>query len=235
MTAPPPPSLPSPLWAQGLLGILVVGAALTFLKTVFWPAQITIAPWPFPEQIPLEGWQSVPPSEAPPLPPPAHPQLAQASGYVNGQGYTYNQGALYLNANVRYINPGIGDVKAFAYNFNNHLPTDLQVRYQAGLGYYGLYSAGGESHLSACLSPGGLSTVTREQFVQGRYGQDLRFPRLLFWLGGTIPLSNNKCLWVNISMPEAKVKDAHLAPLESTGQQWLSWWQNYLTRFPSFS
>jgi len=212
-----------------------MGAALTLLKTMFWPPQKVIAPWPFPEQIPLAGWQFIPASASGQTPPPAHPQLAQASGYVNGKSYGYKQGSYYLNISIRYLNPTIGDVKAFAYNFNNHLPTDLQVRYQSGLGHYGLYSSARESHLSACLVPGGVATVTREQFVQTRYGLDLRLPRLFFWLGGTIPLLNNQCLWVKMSMPASPTQGANWAPLEVAGQKWLWWWQNYLVRLPSFS
>jgi cyanosortase A-associated protein len=98
-----------------------------------------------------------------------------------------------------------------------------------------LYSSAGESHLSTCLVPGGVATVTREQFVQTRYGLDLRFPRLFFWLGGTIPLFNNQCLWVKMSMPAPPTAAVNWAPLEVAAQKWLWWWQNYLVRLPSFS
>jgi len=221
----------SPPWAPKLVKILALAAALTLARVIFFPPELTLAPFPFPEDVPLPGWTLDRSPGAEKIAPPVHAQFAQNIGYRNGRTYRYTQGNRVLTLSARYLRPSVGDIEAYTYNFTNRLPRNLTLKTVPNFGSYGVYQDQNTLYLSSCLSPGGQNTVTREQFIQNCYRQDLQPWRFLRWLGGTIPLFNHQCLWFEMAWPLSprETSTPALATLEPLWIEWQTWWRAHLS------
>lgn len=210
-------------WQPIRLSLLVLtcGSALGLMgKAIVTPRAITQPSSSLPASIPLPHWQL---SLSTPL------QTIPES--VASREYPYRREGQSLNVSLRYM-MGDGDVNRFLFVFTpiRQENTRLVVKYQAGVGFYGVLSHQGRAYLSACMSPRGESTVTAQQFVQNHRTHDLTPDRILPWLVGEQPLLDRRCLWTLMSVPlttnagSAEVDTAYKT-LEDAWFSWYRWWQ----------
>ncbi len=215
-----------PLLAVTLSGALVVwGRAIATPKTVVPPTNASTAT--FPTSIPIKDGQFAQTSA-----------VKSEKGDVVGQLYTYRQNAgkpeaATITAEVRE-ELGDGNVSRFLFVYTpiRTANSTLQLRFQAGVGYYGVLSHEGQAYLSACINPSGGSTVTEQQFTQNRYQYDLNVGRLLPWIAGQESLLDRRCIWTLMSTPVAQgtSPDAAYKTLETAWFSWFQWWQSNFPR-----
>lgn len=220
----------------GLMVLIVLG------KVVIAPqkgSSSELAKFEFPHTVPLTGWQ------------------ARGSGGVKDQPsdrriqkrllanklYQYQHNSLPLQIEMRYTLETSGNVIGFLSNYTTIPSAVIQPalrdeRYRPGVGYYLLFVHQQRAYLTSCINPKGGSTVSLPQFRRNRYAHDLQGDRLLKWLVYGDGIRDDRCLWVNMSMPLDRLpldqtrangtKTAYTA-LEQAWFPWFDWWQ---TRFP---
>lgn len=212
------------LWQPIRLSLLVLtcsGALVIMGKAIVTPKATNTQPsYTLPASVPLTNWQ---PSLNTPLQP--------IQGSVASRDYQYRRDAQSLNVALRYM-MGDGDVNRFLFVSTpiRQENSRLIVKYQSGVGFYGVLPYQGRAYLSACISPRGESTVTAQQFVQNHRTHDLTPDRILPWLSGRQPLLDRRCLWTLMSVPlTAKAGSAELdtayKTLEDAWFSWYRWWQ----------
>jgi cyanosortase A-associated protein len=222
---PPKHSSSSPmpqLWRLGLLALLltvtlgVLGRAIATSKGSSMSATSPSAT--FPPSVPL---QIGPFSKT--------MDVRSESGEVVGQKYQYQQEGQTITAEVRE-EWGDGNVSRFLFV---HTPirtanATMQIRFQPGIGYYGVLTHAGQAYLSACVNSRGNSTVTEPQFTQNQYQQDLDVGRLLPWLLGQTSLVDGRCLWTLMSIPldQTASPEAAYETLATVWNPWTQWWKS---------
>jgi cyanosortase A-associated protein len=135
---------------------------------------------------------------------------------------------------MQYLLDTNGDFKQFIEDHTSIAAPASQilksVRYRDGVGFYGLSHYGGRAYLSACITPMGESTLTREQFRQALAAYDQQPRRLLAWLLAQDDLRDRRCLWSHLSLPTADGSpEIAYQKLETTWLAWYKWWK---PRFP---
>lgn len=227
----PPPAQPYDwhFWRRAILIALCSGALLTFLKVLFVPQSYRLKSLPFPPTVPLKGWQQ---AGAIALSKPTQAEADRLFGFINGQAYQYRQGSRVLTIEMRYFAPSIGDVKGLLTYYRDANIPPLTLVEMPGKGYYALLTDKQRSHLTTCLTPKGGTVVTREQFFQTRYTSDLHPNRLLSWMAGRTPLLDNRCLWMDLSLPENSIIDqpSNDTLLQQVWVTWNQWWQPYFEK-----
>ncbi|XHX81113.1 MAG: cyanoexosortase A system-associated protein [Stenomitos frigidus ULC029] len=212
------------LWQPLRLSILVLtcsGALYVMGKAALTPKAANTQPsYSLPVSVPLPQWQ--------PLPSKPLETIAES---IASREYPYRRNAQSLTVALRYM-VGDGDVNRFLFVFTpiRQANTRLVMKYQPGIGFYGVLPHQERAYLSACISPRGESTVTAQQFVQNHRTHDLTFDRLLPWLLGRQPLLDRRCLWTLMSVPlTAKAGSAELdtayKTLENAWFDWYRWWR----------
>ena len=212
------------LWQPLRLSILVLtcsGALYVIGKAALTPKATNTQPsYSLPASVPLTHWQPLP---SKPLEP-----IAES---IASREYPYRRNAQPLTTALRYRTSD-GDVNRFLFVFTPIRQDNarLVVKYQPGIGFYGVLPHQGRAYLSACISPRGESTVTAQQFVQNHRTHDLTFDRLLPWLLGRQPLLDRRCLWTLMSVPLAANAgsielDTAYKTLENAWFDWYRWWQ----------
>lgn len=178
--------------------------------------------YPLPETIPLNSWAES-----------ASSQLAPAADLPAGRQYQYRQQKQPLEVQVRML-VGDGNVSRFLFVYTpiRSANANLQIKHQAGVGYYGVLTHDNKAYLSACINSRGESTVTESQFMQNRYTHDLQFTRVLPWILGQEPLLDQRCLWTLMYVPlsaDAKTNPTAIAEafktLETAWFAWYEWWE----------
>jgi cyanosortase A-associated protein len=212
------------LWQSIRLSVLVLtcgGALYVTGKAALTPKATTTQPsYSLPVSVPLAHWQSLPSKTLEPI-----------SESIASRAYPYRRNAQSLTVALRYMS-GDGDVNRFLFVFTPIRQDNarLGVKYQPGIGFYGLLPHQKRAYLSACISPRGESTVTAQQFVQNHRTHDLTFDRLLPWLSGQQPLLDRRCLWTLMSVPLTADGSAELdtayKTLEAAWFDWYRWWQS---------
>lgn len=216
-----------PIWKSirvTILGTTLIGGLLVLGKTIATP-KATKAPSQtsaLPATVPLAGWQTI---AAAPI---------RSSSTTVGQQYQYRQGRTLLTVELRQ-EVGDGNVSRFLFV---HTPirganANLQIKYQAGTGFYGVLVHDGMAYLSACMNARGESTVTEYQFTQNLYRHSLKPVRILPWLLGGEPLLDRRCLWTLMSVPtnpkllssSSTSNGGTLRKLEGAWSTWYQWWQ----------
>jgi cyanosortase A-associated protein len=178
---------------------------------------------PLQASVPIQGWDLI-----------ASEPVTSNEEAKFGRRYQYQQGKTKLQADQFYMQSD-GNVSRYLFV---HTPirtanATMKVKFQPGVGHYGLVAHGGKAYLSACVNPRGLSTVTESQFTQNRYASDLQISRIIPWLLGRESLIDYRCLWTLMSLP---VKDGSQSgtaisdekayqALESAWFSWHQWWQ----------
>jgi len=208
----------------GLLAVTLAGALLVLGKAIATPKDSNAAknPYQLPSAVPLSGWQASGSSN-----------LQKAKGDPTGQNYTYTQGQNSVEVRLLYMKED-GNVSRFLFVYSpvRAANANLQMRYQPGVGYYGVLSHEGKAYLSACIAPRGESTVTEQQFRENLYAHDLQVGRILPWISGQEPLLDRRCLWTLMSTPlpsgkgsDPQASETAYKALESAWFSWFQWWQ----------
>ncbi len=212
-------------WQTIRIGILAAtcgSLVLVLGKIILLPSsgQPKLTAYEFPSQVPLSEWQQI---ESQPLPP------AQDAEILASRTYLYSQNNLNLDVEMRYLLTKHGDVKMLMQKHKRieRNPGKLKIRNQKGIGEYGIWETPDRTYLSACINPGGGSSVTSETFRKNRNTHDLSISRLLPWLLGQTELRDWRCLWAVISLPvDATKSPEDVYPiLETAWVSWYRWWQ----------
>lgn len=213
----------NPLGVVWGMTVLVLGVAIAS----FQPQIPQVAPYPFPQVIPLADWTF---TDSQPLTSDQTPNSQDIPGeIVSGQRYHYRQDQTDLQIEMRYLTQTNGDLKTLIKNQTGSLGTVLQS--VAGVGKFSLFAQGSESQLDACINPRGTSTVTSDQFKRNRTLYDGQSGRFWSWILGQAPLHDNRCLWTrmtlstSVNVPSVEPSQA----LITTWEDWHRWWQ---PRFP---
>lgn len=219
------------LFRRVILATLLGSAAIALTKVVFFPAVNQNIPVTFPEKISLSEWE--PEISAAKEASLSQPDADKLLGFVNGKSYQYRQGDKVLTIKMRYFSPSIGDVKAYLTYYNQGIPDSLLIREKQGMGYYGLFNKNQQTHLTTCLTPKGGNIFKREQFLQVRYQSDTRPERFLPWVIGKVPLLDNRCLWIDMSLSgtEQNSPSSDYLTLEKAWVSWNGYWRSRFEQF----
>ncbi|MCU0540910.1 MAG: cyanoexosortase A system-associated protein [Oscillatoriaceae cyanobacterium Prado104] len=208
-----------------LLAVTLGGVLLVTGKSIFYPnsGNRSAAEYNFPESVPLAQWQMV---DSLPL------QIAETSQVKVGRKYRYQKNSLALEVEIRYVLGTNGDVESMmkGHTILKSSPGKLAVANIPGVGYHGILQQQNRLYLSSCINPRGGATVDAEQFRYNRNTQDLRFDRLVFWLLGKGNIQDQRCLWVQMSVPLDKTTPQDATKILETA--WVSWHQWWQPRFP---
>lgn len=229
------PSEPKQLWnlfRRAVLATLFGSAAIAVTKVTFFPASNQNTPLPFPEEVLLPEWQTkISPEKEASL---SQPDADKLMGFVNGKTYQYRQGKQVLTIKMRYFSPSIGDVYAYLGHYKNKgISSSLVIREKKGMGSYGLFTQNQQAHLTTCLTPKGGSILKREQFLQVRYQSDIRPDRFLPWAIGKVPLLDNRCLWINMTLDGTNQNSpsSYYPILEKAWIPWNNYWRSHFEQF----
>ncbi len=209
----------NPLAVVWGITVLVLGVAIAS----FQPQIPQVAPYPFPQAIPLTDWTF---ADSQPLTPDQTPDTQNIPGeIVSGRRYHYHQDNADLNIEMRYLAQTNGDLKALIKHQTGSLGTVLQTL--ENMGDFSLFTQGSKSQLDACINPRGTSTVTSDQFKRNRTLNDWQSGRFLSWILGQAPLHDNRCLWTRMTLStsaDATSVDPSKA-LTTSWDNWHQWWQ----------
>jgi cyanosortase A-associated protein len=195
---------------------------------------VDLAAFTFPQTIPLNSWKWVGSRELDQLPSDRRTQKRLLSARL----YEYKNKVIPLEIEMRYTLETSGNVIGFLTDYTPIpaaviQPSFRDERHHPGVGYYVLFKYQERAHLVSCINPKGGSTVTLAQFRHNRYAYDLHIKRLFKWLVEGEGIRDDRCLWVNMSVPLGRVTDEKkttaYAILETAWFSWFNWWQS---RFP---
>ncbi|MGL5081615.1 MAG: cyanoexosortase A system-associated protein [Microcoleaceae cyanobacterium] len=212
------------IWKQLRLPLLAFTGSLVFLvlgrvavvPKVEATAEVSLN---FPQDIPLENWQSVknisPTNFESPLP-------------KADQSYYYQKSTIPLAIEMRLLRSG--DAEWFIEKKYGIYESSLVLRQQDGIGSYALFIYRERAYLSTCIVPWGGSTFTREEYTQSQALKGISWQRVMPWLMGQAPLREQGCLWAHLSVPlENLSPEVAYSTLENTWFSWYEWWSFYLS------
>jgi cyanosortase A-associated protein len=217
---------------QVLLGFTVLGLLFAVLKLAIDPKAANRQPqsFNFPQTIEIPallalGWEFVSSKAIAP----ENPKLEEF--FLDIHEYKFNQDHKALTIGMYYTLGTRGESSEFlAKRFKIEtatIPIKQEIKGNAETGYYSLFNHKGRSHLVSCINPRGTSTVTSQQFLLNRNTYDFQSDRIIPWFLGQVSLRDLRCLWVDMSMPEA-AKSASI--LEKAWEPWYQYWQG---KFPA--
>jgi cyanosortase A-associated protein len=217
------------------LSVFVVLGKVMLTPTTGTPRQLVLAAFNFPRTVPLDDWQLLDSRVMDQLPSDRRAQKR----LLSGQLYEYQKNDVPLEIEMRYTLETSGNVIGFLTSYTSIPPAVIQPslrdeRHRQGVGYYILFVHQQRAYLTSCINPKGGSTVTLPQFRHNRYAYDLRIERLFKWLIADQGIRDDRCLWVNMSVPLDQTADQNkkttaYAALETAWLPWFDWWQS---RFP---
>ena len=220
---------------SGLLAITFTSITLVLWQTLSTTQtsnqeQTQLVPFDFPTNISLFPWKLI---ETNPV------QTVTEPKTINGRQYEYLYKEQKLQIETRYEPYTDGNVSRLlvVYTPIEAATVNLNLRYQENMGYYTLFADADKLYLSACINSSGDSTVTEQQFIRNRYGNDLNPQRIFWWILGQNDLLDVSCLWTLISTPlDPEVRDSSeeltqkIKILEAAWFDWYGWWQTRLIR-----
>lgn len=178
-----------------------------------------------PVSIPLQGWESASSRQL-------DDHLLDSSNYRAAREYRYIQGPIQLKSQARYMVQTDGDIKRFISDnpsLSYLMQEDWETRHSDESGSYFLILTSKGIHLSSCVNPHGMSTVSTQDYKWNRNFQDIRY-RFLPWLLGE-PLKDERCLWTHMSISSNDPNSKDLIPiLEMSWEIWYRWWSIKLPR-----
>jgi cyanosortase A-associated protein len=221
---------------QILLGITVVGLLLAVLKLALDPKAANRQPpnFSFPQSVEIPGlkllgWQFLSSKAIAPENPKLEEFFLDIHEYQFNQDQKSSQKALTIG--MYYTLGTRGESSEFlAKRFKIEtatIPIKQEIKGNAETGYYSLFNYKGRSHLVSCINPRGTSTVTSQQFFRNRNAYDFQSDRIIPWFFGQVSLRDLRCIWVDMSIPEA-AKSASI--LEKAWEPWYQYWQG---KFPA--
>lgn len=211
-----------PRWRWATFAAVLAGT-LAVQAAVIWKAMTRNSqPFTFPQQVPLQQ-ATLTQSQARPG------QIGNAYSEIIAQHqYQYQFQGQDLQIDMSYVTGTTGDLRRFLENYPisgqtlQPLPTP-QVR-QQGDSYYAVYTHENRAYLSACLDPGGLSTVEEGHFIHNWNSH--------WYLLGRDYI-DDRCLWTHLSVPlNQRSPEQAFSILEANWVSWQEWWQN---RMPNLS
>lgn len=213
-----------------ILAFLSVAVMLVLAKSILSPPGKTsqLAPFNFPETVPLSTWQPIDSKNIP------GESGKKYDIYLGGMHYRYVQNGLPIDIEMRYLANTDGHVKGYLKKYTT-IPSSPDkfkpiFRQKEGIGIYNLFVFEERAYLSACINPRGDTTVTGDQFRKNRAIYDMRFERIILWLFGQKELRDNRCLWALLSTPlqDSSPEKAY----QILEQAWFSWYQWWQPQFP---
>jgi cyanosortase A-associated protein len=216
------------------LSVFVVLGKVMLTPTIGTPRQSVLAAFSFPQTVPLDDWQALNSRVMDQVPSDRRTQKR----LLSAQLYEYKKNGVPIEIEMRYTLESSGNVIGFLTNYTSIPPAVIQPslrdeRHHQGVGYYVLFVHQQRAYLTSCINPKGGSTVTLPQFRRNRYAHDLDIERVFKWLISDQGIRDDRCLWVNMSVPLDQTTDQKkttaYAVLEKTWLPWFDWWQS---RFP---
>jgi cyanosortase A-associated protein len=212
-------------YRPSVLAIALGGTMLALFWGIRTPllSRPTVAPFTFPEKVPLSGWKQVT-SNALDFPN-SHELTAIAS-----RSYQYRSpDGLTLNIQMRYLNTGKADIPNLLHEYTEDPPI-AQITHQEGVGAIALGHHQDSLYLSACINPQGPSTVTADQFLRTKLVTGKNGDWFLAWLWGQSNLLDQRCLWSHLSLPVQSRNQNSQKILQDAWQSWFKWW---IVHYPS--
>lgn len=213
-------ALPLPKWrwasiVSGFIGLGVVASSALWKSLTQENQSFT-----FPQQVPLPSAQFIQSQSIPGQKRNAYSEI------LTQRQYQYQARDQLVKIQISYVTGTMGDLGAFWANYplnGQKIKTkpSIQVR-QQGSNYYALYTHGNQAFLSACVDPGGLSTVEEGHFIHN-------WNRHWYLLGRDY--IDDRCLWTHMSVAinQQSPRQA-FAILEENWVSWQKWWQNRVPR-----
>jgi cyanosortase A-associated protein len=221
---------------RSLLFLLCGGAIGSLVNTIINnPTKSNLqepAAFNFPQNIPLPKLTSFS-SKALTTHPFKNGKLATGMAY---QYHPWKSKADLINIEIRYITDGVAnwpDLATQIKEFTKIPPEALKAavtKEQPGVGEYTLFVDRQTAYFSTCINPQGISTVSGDRFIINNnpnpFKGGVQVNRILPWALGRQTLRDPRCLWTLLSTPiDPKNPDPTLKLLETSGVNWVRWWQ----------
>lgn len=205
-----------PKWHWVTLVSVLVGTLTVFTSAMWKAMAINPRPFAFPQQVPLQQATLTQSQSRPGQKSDAYSEI------ITQHHYQYQSQGQRLDIEMSYVTGTTGDLGLFLENYPvleqklQPLPTP-QIR-QQGAHYYAVYTHKNRAFLSACLDPGGLSTVEVGHFIQNWNSH--------WYLLGRDYI-DDRCLWTHLSIPlNQQSPQQAFTILEANWVSWQQWWQN---------
>ena len=212
-------------YRPSLLAIALGGTMVALFWGIKTPllSRPTVAPFTFPEKVPLSGWKQV---RSHALEFPSSNELTP----IASRSYQYlSPDGLTLNIQMRYLNTAKADIPNLLRKYIGDTSIS-QITHQEGMGAIALGNHQNRSYLSACINPQGPSTVTSDQFLQTKLVTGKNLNGFLGWLWGKSNLLDQRCLWSHLTLSVPSGNQNSQKTLQNAGQSWFKWW---VSHYPS--
>lgn len=207
------------------LAATLSSSLLVLGQGIFAPPQMKRAnmkPTQFPATVSLLGWQFVGSIY---LKEKVEAFAAKKATPKEGRQYRYTRNGKLLK--VEMHSESSNNARENLSYYAKVVPSSLEVRWQKGTGYYGLFSDRQQAYLSACINFRGNSTFTVAQHRQNQILYNLDWHRFLPWLFGQERLLDIRCTWAYLSIPlEGSAPEVAYQILEEVWPRWHHSWQS---------
>ncbi|PZV27806.1 MAG: hypothetical protein DCF12_02370 [Snowella sp.] len=206
-------------YRPSVLAITLGGSLLALFWGIKTPllSRPTVAPFTFPEKVPLSGWKQV---RSHALDFPSSNELTP----IASRSYQYlSPDGLTLNIQMRYLNTAKADIPKLLREYIEDSPI-TQITHQAGVGAIALGNHQDRPYLSTCINPQGPSTVTADQFLRTKLVTGKTLNGFLGWLWGKSNLLDQRCLWSHLTLSTPSENHNSQKILQNAGQSWFKWW-----------
>lgn len=205
-----------PKWRWVTLASVLSGVLVVLTASVWRAATLDRQPFAFPQQVPMPSAQLL------------TSQIGKSqrrdaySEIITQHRYQYQYQDQRLQIEMSYVTGTTGNLLLFLENYPiwgqtlQPLPTP-QIR-QQGSNYYAVYTHGNRAFLSACLDPGGQSTVETGHFIRNWNSH--------WYLLGR-DYVDDRCLWTHLSVAlNQQSPQQAFSILEANWVSWQQWWQS---------
>jgi cyanoexosortase A len=208
-----PSQLSSQLRVTGITLSRILGTAVALTLASFYAivsptaGNRRVAPFQFPQTLSFSGGQQQ--SSQPLL---VFPEVNYSEFLLatlqGGQEYSLQYQNTPLKLQVRYLIGSRGNVPAILSRLgvsSGRREREVGNYIKEGeipeIGHYQLVGIRDRLYLTTCLNPRGKTTVTQDQFLSNRYRLDWHWSRIPGLISGYLPLRDQRCLWVMLSVP----------------------------------
>lgn len=205
-----------PPW-RGVTVASVLGGTLAVLMAATWRATtLASQSFSFPQQVPIPSTQLL-------VSQIGKGQKKNAYSEIIAQHqYQYQVQDQLLQIEMSYVTGTTGDLQTFLENYpvlgQSLQPLPAPQIQQHGSNYYALYTYGNRAFLSACLDPGGQTTVEIGQFIRNWNSH--------WYLLGRDYL-DDRCLWTHMSVDlNHQPPGQAFSVLTANWVPWQQWWRS---------
>ena len=200
-----------------LLIINLTGILIVLVITIVKPVQswLPTTSHAFPNKISLPQWEQVQSGKL------SETDLKKTE-IIAQKHYRYVQNNLSLDIEMRYLTLIEGEkfIKKYL-----GITSPVEVRSRKGIGYYGIGVEKQKAFLSACITSGGVTSFTEEQFEKNQYFSILEPQSLISWLLGRRKSTDKHCMWAYLSVSLGKNKPEFA--YQVLEKAWFSWYQQW--------